>query len=221
MPSVRVYQKINDKITNQIANEVPGITYFCKLNNCYSRFKQLLFPFVSSPTSISSTPVDTEASDSVMNLEELSSKCDNVKETLHKSIITELSLKVDRLLSCNSDLQMDINSALEQIDASANTKVNAATIAPTLSILDELADRERRRKNLIVYNFPENGDRQADKTKFQELSTTVFNLDLSITKVYLLGKRNDDKPRPLFIGLESETEKAEISSFSVWQAPTV
>ena len=67
-----------------------------------------------------------------MNLAALSSKCDNVKETLHKSI-TELSLKVDRLLSCNSysDLQMDINSASEQIDASANTKVNTAT-APTL-----------------------------------------------------------------------------------------
>ena len=62
---------------------------------------------------------------------------------------------------------MDINSASEQIDASANIKVNAAT-TPTLSILDELADRERRRKNLIVYNFPENGDHQVDKTKFQE-----------------------------------------------------
>ena len=145
-----------------------------------------------------------------IHIEDLSSKCDNVKETLHKSI-TELSLKVDRLLSCNSDLQMDINSASEQIDASANTKVNAAT-TPTLSILDELADRERRRKNLIVYNFPENGDRQADKTKFQELSTTVFNLDLIITKVYRLGKRNDDKPRPLLIGLE--TEKTEILSQS-------
>ena len=200
------------KITNQIGNEVPGITYFCKLNNCCSRFKQLLFSFVSSSTSISSAPVDTEASDSVMNLATLSSKCDNVKETLHKSI-TELSLKVDRLLSCNSDLQMDINSASEQIDASANTKVNTAT-APTLGILDELADRERRRKNLIAYNFPENGDSPVDKTKFQELSTTVFNLDLSITKVYRLGKRKDDKPRPLLIGLESETEKAEILSQS-------
>ena len=106
-----------------------------------------------------------------------------------------------------------VYSASEQIDASANTKVNAATTS-TLSILDELADRECRRKNLIVYNFPENGDRQADKTKFQELSTTVFNLDLGITKVYRLGKRNDDKPRPLLIGLESEAEKAEILSQS-------
>ena len=123
------------------------------------------------------------------------------------------SLKVDRLLSCNSDLQMDINTASEQINTSAKINVNATT-TPTLSILDELADRERRRKNLIVYNLPENSDRQADKTKFQELSTTVFNLDLSITKVFRLGKRNDDKPRPLLVGLENETEKTEILSQS-------
>ena len=35
-----------------------------------------------------------------------------------------------------------------------------------------------------------------------------------VSKVYRLGKTKDDKPRPLLIGLESETEKAEILSQS-------
>ena len=199
------------KAINQICNEVPGITYLCKVNHCYSRFKQLLFSFVNS-TSI----VDRETSDPLKNEEALSRVCDNVKETLQISI-TDISSKIDKLLSCNNDLQMEINSASDQIDVSTKSSATAQHLSPTtssLSILDELADRERRRKNLIVYNFPENSDYQAEKAKFVELSNTVFNLDLNITKAIRLGKRNDEKPRPLLVSLDNDTEKTEILSQS-------
>ena len=35
------------KVINQISNEVPGITYLCKVNHCCNRFKQLLFSFIN------------------------------------------------------------------------------------------------------------------------------------------------------------------------------
>ena len=204
------------KVINQICNEVPGIAYLCKVNHCCSRFKQLLF-FVNSTTT--TVPVDTEISDSLNNQEALSNMCNNMKETLQQSI-AEISSKIDRLFSSNSDLRMDINSASEQIDISTKTSVNSSSAqhfsstTPNLSILDELADRERRRKNLIIYNFSENPDLQADRSKFQELSATVFDLNLNMTRVTRLGKRNDEKPRPLLISLENDNERAKILSQS-------
>ena len=202
------------KVINQISNEVPGITYLCKVNHCCNRFKQLLFSFINCSTA-NSTSVDTQISDSLKNKEVLSSMCDNVKESLRTSI-TEVSTKIDRLLSRNDDLQMEISSASEQIDVPAKTSAAAATASTALNvnILDELADRDRRRKNLIIYNFPENSDHQADKAKFLELSKLVFNLDLNITKIIRLGKRNDEKRRPLLVGLDSDAAKIEVLSQS-------
>ena len=190
---------------------MPGITYLCKVNHCFNRFKQLLFSFINCSTA-NSTSVDTQISDSLKNKEVLSSMCDNVKESLRTSI-TEVSTKIDRLLSRNDDLQMEISSASEQIDVPAKTSVAAAT-ALNVNILDELADRECRQKNLIIYNFPENSDHQADKAKFLELSKLVFNLDLNVTKIIRLGKRNDEKRRPLLVGLDSDAAKIEILSQS-------
>ena len=67
---------------------------------------------------------------------------------------------------------------------------------------------------MIIYNFTENSDHQADKAKFLELSKLVFNLDLNVTKIIRLGKRNDEKCRPLLAGLDSDAAKIEILSQS-------
>ena len=116
---------------------------------------------------------------------------------------------------------MEINSASEQIDVPTKTSTAAPSTALNVNILDELADRECRRKNLIIYNFPENSDYQTNKAKFLELSRMVFNLDLNIAKVIRLGKRNGEKPRTLLVGLDNNATKIEILSGPVWQASSV
>ena len=125
---------------------VLDVTYLCKVNHCCNRFKQLLFSFINCSTA-NSTSVDTQISDSLKNKEVLSSMCDNVKESLRTSI-TEVSTKIDRLLSRNDDLQMEISSASEQIDVPAKTGVAAATASTASStahnMIDELADRDRQ-----------------------------------------------------------------------------
>ena len=177
------------KTITQISNEVSGISYLCKVNHCCSRFKQLLFSFVNC-TTVYSTAAETEMPDSLKNNEILSTICDNVKRSLQTSI-TDMSSKIDRLLSCNNDLQIEITSASEQIDLPVQNNANPTVASATsnVNILDELADRERRRKNLIVYNFHENSNYQADKAKFLELSKEVFNRDLQIIKAVRLGKK--------------------------------
>ena len=119
------------KVINLISNEVHGITYLCKVNHdCCNRFKQLLFSFINCSTA-NSTSVDTQISDTLKNKEVLSSMCDNVKESLRTSI-TEVSTKIDRLLSRNDDLQMEISSASEKIDVPAKTSAAAATASTAL-----------------------------------------------------------------------------------------
>ena len=49
----------------------------------------------------------------------------------------------------------------ERLQISDITSV-VSDAAGTLGVVDELADRERRRRNIIVYNLPEKPDRVAD-----------------------------------------------------------
>lgn len=109
---------------------------------------------------------------------------------------------------------MEINCASEQTDVPTKTSTAVGSTALNVNIIDELANRERRLKNLIIYNIPENSDYQTDKAKFLELSKMAFNLDLNITKVIHLGKRNGEKPRPLLVGLDNDATRTEILSQS-------
>ena len=78
-----------------------------------------------------------------------------------------------------------------------------------LNILDKFADREWRRKNLIVYNLKEPSDHQTDKLRFQELCSAVFKFNITLTKT---AYRIEDKPRPLLVCLSDESDKIEILS---------
>ena len=65
---------------------------------------------------------------------------------------------------------MEVASGMEsaepsKLTTSSHTSQNAAVQV----IVEELADRERRKHNIIVYNFPECADRQTDTVSFQTL----------------------------------------------------
>ena len=57
-------------------------------------------------------------------------------------------------------------------------------------VVDEIADREWRRRNIIVYNLP---DRVADRAKFIEMSKEITDAELKIAKFFRLGKRVENK----------------------------
>ena len=65
-----------------------------------------------------------------------------------------------------------------------------------------MRDRERRRRNTVVYNFSEGTDRKADIEAFKALGSTVFKLDLAVSKAVCLGPKIDNKIRPLLLVLE-------------------
>ena len=127
--------------------------------------------------------------------------------------IQDLSTKVDNLCSSESELKNKIEDTSKLINSATsapNTIVPPAMAA--VSIADELADRERRKNNLIVYNLAEGSNSDADKSQFVDLCKAIFDSNIQVTKTVRLGKKSDGKNRPLLVGLEDPSHKAEILS---------
>ena len=70
-----------------------------------------------------------------------------------------------------------------------------------LSIIDELADREKRRKNVLYTIFQRFSDHKADSGSFLNMCKEVYNYDISVNKVVRLGKKFAEKQRSLLICL--------------------
>ena len=146
-----------------------------------------------------------------------------VTNQISNLIITD---RINQLVSHNNQIQNlieDINVALrKKPDAeSAQQSVSDAPSQPTTSttnstydIIEEMRDRERRRRNLVVYNFSEGSDRKADIDAFKALSNTVFQLDLAVSKAICLGPKFDNKIRPLLLTLEDYDDKNYLISHS-------
>ena len=96
------------------------------------------------------------------------------------------------------------------------TPVTAYTsvLSATQRIVDELADRERRKKNVVMYDLPEAKDRVADKLSVSALLKTVYDLETPINRVVRLGGRVENKHRPLLVCFESADDKASVVSRS-------
>ena len=86
--------------------------------------------------------------------------------------------------------------------SSTATSVSAAS-GTVHNIIDELADRDRCKKNIIVYNLPEPSDRAA-----------AFDQDASVIRVARLGRRLENKHRPLLVCFEHEDDKTTVISRS-------
>jgi len=75
---------------------------------------------------------------------------------------------------------MEVASGMESAEPSkftTSSHTSPNTVAQV--IVEELADRERRKHNIVVYNFPECADCQADTVSFQTLLNTVFTIKLT------------------------------------------
>jgi len=86
---------------------------------------------------------------------------------LQKSVEDLLS-KIDSLSISNNNLHIEIENTSQSLSEPAQSKSVAATLPnTTMGIIDELADHDRRKKNLIVYNLPESApNNQSDSDAF-------------------------------------------------------
>ena len=190
-----------NKLT-QLTSRVENISYYCNLNQCAVAHKKLLYECLCKVTQ----------SEDVPSIRSLIAEQDN----LHR-IISEVSTKIDTLHSQNVTLQGQLQSTSETFTKVSNTKPLATPEPPALSansIADELADRKQREANVVVYNLPELPDKSSDRSQFTDLCNTVFGIKVKIVKSLRLGKRQDSKPRPFLITMESIQDKEIVTSNS-------
>lgn len=75
-------------------------------------------------------------------------------------------------------------------------------------ICQELSDRVRRSRNVIIYNVPEvlSKEEPTDLMKISEFLKTKQASNIKIFKAMRLGKRPSKKPRPLLVTCESQSD---------------
>lgn len=198
------------KQITQLTISTNNLAYYCSLNQCASLNKKLIHDHLSSLKNNADTPT----------LRSVQAE----QENLHR-IISEVSNKLDNLTSQNRNLQKQIEDVCHRNDSLQNqitdtSKTTSQTAASTtesstttvLSIADELADRERRKNNLIIFNLPETSDQSKDIAFFNELCQPVFAITVKITKSLRLGKKVENKNRPLLISLENQNNTLYITS---------
>ena len=190
-----IYEKLN-----QVCEIANNISYYCEANHCNSCIKQLTHHHYR-------------------NLEQQTTRSASVEESLSglktqiEEKIEDLSSKIQHLLSNQSGINMEIDTVTQSLQ---NSPASAGTVLNTTasSIADELADRDRRKNNVIIYNLSEKSDCEADKKLFTELCKTVFSEEFAVVKVLRLGKKNESNNRPVLVTLKHEVDKSFLLSNS-------
>ena len=62
------------------------------------------------------------------------------------------------------------------------------TSSSAFDVIDEMADRDRRKNNIVVYKFPESADRKTDIKSFKACCNTVFKSDVDLSKAICLSR---------------------------------
>ena len=73
-------------------------------------------------------------------------------KTLQQSI-DDLSSKIAALSTSNSNLHMEIKTTSDSVNPGQTITATVFPASSALSIIDELADHDRRKKNIIIYNL--------------------------------------------------------------------
>lgn len=131
--------------------------------------------------------------------------------TTLQTITSNLATRIKDLCSQHTALQNQLqtaSSSSELISCSSGPEPTKSAF----DVADEIADRDRRKRNVIVYNLPEEPNRAADKAKFIEVCKAVSSNGISIEKLFRLGRKAQNRHRPLLVRFDSENDRQSILS---------
>jgi len=210
-----VSDEVYDKM-NAVLGSLNNLVYYCETNNCTSRIKQLLYTCFTGETQ------STEHEEYLTKqIDSLTEKVADLSQNCVPKQFDDLSKKIDDLVNKQLSLESSLQTMSSQfIEPATNMETDgpsqSSNQSPSnaLDVADEMSDRERRKFNLVVYNFLEGTDRKADIKAFHTLSMDVFKLDLSILKAARLGPKNTNKHRPLLLTVEELDDKNYLISHS-------
>ena len=148
--------------------------------------------------------------------QDLEAKADK-QELLRKADITDLDEKADKvdLLAKADRVELQSKADIQDLNAKAD-KEDVTKLYK--DVMQEVEDRERRKKNMIVINMPEKENittdecREEDKSAFLELCETYLDSKPEIAYCKRLGKKPEekDKHRPLSVSFTNEMDRNNI-----------
>ena len=90
---------------------------------------------------------------------------------------------------------------------------SSASSSVVVNVVQELEDKERRKKNVLFFNIsePDASNLEAEHNYVSKLCKDTFDLDVKILKAFRLGKKVPKKCRPLLVQFEKEMPKFLVS----------
>uniref|UniRef100_A0A8D8QR85 Uncharacterized protein n=1 Tax=Cacopsylla melanoneura TaxID=428564 RepID=A0A8D8QR85_9HEMI len=125
---------------------------------------------------------------------------------------------VSQLAEVVKNLQQQIQLLQQSIESMKNNRENDPSDKSSYdmdTIINEMSERNKREKNIIIYDVPEcNSDNQVeisnyDKSKFKDIVVQLKVKPIDPRKIIRLGKpdqSNPQKPRPLLVTLSTKGE---------------
>lgn len=135
-------------------------------------------------------------------------KCSTCVEKNNNGSDDTVTNAISKLENVIKQLQQEVQSLKKKVEVEAVTKDN------TELIIGEIADRQSREKNLIVYNViePSSANAQAaDATVVADIIQSINpDLHLENIKAYRIGKHRNTQPRPLKDVLHSREDVFQV-----------
>ena len=214
--------KISEEQSSVLGN-VTNIVFFC--NVCLHtlptalKYYDDLSPMDSRITNVEKSIAEIQSTGNQLNT--VSKEVEQFSKQHHEVAdqISNLTARINQLVSHNNQIKTqieDINVAIHKksneqtAQQSGSAPSQTITTGTTLTILEELADRERRRKNLIIYNMPEPTDGQSDQQSFKDLCSAAFSANVNLSKTARLGRKFDNKHRPLLVCIDDASVRDSI-----------
>lgn len=113
----------------------------------------------------------------------------------------ELKFEIQQLKqNCSLPIIDDLKSDIQQLklEQTACTKTGG-----TKEIIDELNDRQKREKNLMIFNMP---NRNNDVESVKELLTKILSDPIIPTNIHRIGKSNRNGSKPVKVTLPSQAD---------------
>ena len=164
-----------------------------------------------------------------MMLEKMMDKLSGLEEKLHQKVdvkaLEDLECRIKKLEDCVEDTVLsqvrDIEVQLSQ-NRDKLTKVESnqsAAVGEEAMSLEEQRETDKRKKNMILYRVTEiqsddaNDRKAGDMLFLHELCNDVLGVTVGsgdVEGLYRLGKREDDKVRPLLVRFGTEDLKKRV-----------
>ena len=132
-------------------------------------------------------------------------------------LIIGLSNKLDEIVSKIEDVEKQVMENKSQILANKNELTNCVRDVK-IAVFNEVNDIEAKRHNLLIFGVPEPDDsptsggspREMDTRAAEGIIETIVGEKKAFDLRFRIGKKQDDKPRPILVKILEIKDKDDI-----------